>query len=183
MKICILNGNPVSQDSALEEYLSDLCAAIERSGHQVKRLDLREMDIRYCLGCFNCWVKTPGRCIVADDSYAVCRAAINAGLVLFASPVSMGFISAELKKTMDKMIPLIHPYMEIDQGEIHHRKRYRHYPGLGLLLSKGSDCDAEDLAIIEQSFRRLAINFKSRLVFSLATDQPVEEVLHAVNGL
>jgi multimeric flavodoxin WrbA len=183
MQITLLNGNPVASDPPLETYLADLVQAFAGLGHSVQRIDLRDLDIRYCVGCFGCWVKTPGECVTADDSHQVCRAAIQADWLLFASPVSMGFISAELKRMLDKLIPLVHPYMVIDRGEIHHRKRYSHYPLLGLLVARSADTDEEDLEIIETSFKRLAINFKSRLGFFLTTDNPVQEVLHAVDSI
>jgi hypothetical protein len=77
----------------------------------------------------------------------------------------MGFVSSLLKKAMDKMIPLVHPYIEIVNGENHHQKRYPHYPGLALVLEKDDKSDEEDLEIISDIFRRLAINFKSDLQF------------------
>jgi len=183
MQITLLNGNPPTFDPALEASLADLVQALTGRGHSVRRMALRALDIRYCSGCFGCWIKTPGECVTADDSHDVCRAAIQADWLLFASPLSMGFISAELKRMLDKMIPLVHPYMVIDQGEVHHRKRYPHYPVLGLLIAKNDDTDNEDLEIIETSFKRLAINFKSRLGFCLTTANPVQEVLHAVDSL
>lgn len=183
MKITILNGNPKALDLKLESYISNLCKAFEGESHSVTRLDLRSLDIRYCLGCFSCWVKTPGECVIADDSALVCRAAINSDLVIFASPIIMGFVSADLKRALDKMIPLVHPYLVIDRGEIHHRKRYKHYPALGLLLARSADTDKEDLDIIRTSFKRLAINFKSQLQFTNTIDEPLQEVLYAVNRL
>ena len=73
------------------------------------------MDVRYCVGCFGCWVKTPGECVSKDGSHDIRREVINSDLVLFASPLIMGFTSALLKKAHDKLIPLIHPYFELVQ--------------------------------------------------------------------
>ncbi len=72
-------------------------------------------------------MQTPGECVAKDDSALVCRELVRSDLALFASPVIMGFPSALLKKTGEKLIPLIHPYFAIDRGEVHHRARYDHY--------------------------------------------------------
>ena len=182
MEITILNGNPEEQDTTFEGYLHTLAQDMEKQ-HQVNIINVRDLDIRYCVGCFGCWIQNRSECLFPDGSIQVRRAAIRADLLFFASPVIMGFTSAVLKRAMDKMIPLVHPYMVVDQGEIHHRKRYKKYPLMALLLQPGKDTDQEDLEIIEQSYKRLAINFKTKLAFTHLTSQPVQEVLDAVDRI
>ena len=43
---------------------------------------------------------------------------------------------ALLKRAADQMIPLVHPYIVIEGGEMHHRARYERYPLMGLLLAR-----------------------------------------------
>jgi len=183
MKITVLNGNPDARNNAFEGYLKELSDALMSDNHLVTILSLREMDIRYCIGCWGCWVKTPGKCIVADGSYDVCREYINSDLALFASPIIMGFTSALLKKAHDKLIPLILPYFEIVQNEFHHLSRYDKYPVIGLLLEKGKDADEEDIKIISDIYRRDAINFKTSFCFTKLTSDPLEEVTSEINRL
>ena len=183
MKVVILNGNPDADDRAFDDYLERLSAALTSDGHGVTVFTLREMEIQYCTGCFGCWVKTPGECVVADESRDVRRAAIHADLVLWASPVIMGFYSALLKKAADKYIPLLHPYIVVDQGEAHHLARYDRYPLAGLLLGKGPDTDDEDIAVIADIHRRTALNFKTTVPFVKLTDDPVEEVAREIGRL
>ena len=180
MKITILNGNANRQNNAFDAYLDRLTAALMADRHQVIRLDLRDMDIQYCIGCFGCWVKTPGECRLADESEQVCRAVIDSDFTLWASPLNMGFPSALLKKVMDKSIPLIHPYFVVDHNEAHHRARYARYPRLGLLLEKEADTERDDLHIVTDIFSRTALNLKSRLDFVQLTDQPVEALAAAI---
>ncbi len=183
MKITILNGNPTAKDSRFDEYLKKLSDLLESGKHTATILQLREMDIRYCVGCFGCWVKTPGECVSKDESQDICREVIGSDLVLFASPVIMGFTSALLKKAQDKIIPLVHPYFEFVQGEVHHLARYEKYPLLGLLLQKGNNTDKEDIEIISDIYRRDAINFKTSFCFTRLTDDPVEEVANEINRI
>jgi multimeric flavodoxin WrbA len=186
MKITILNGNPDAGNSALDVYLKHLTEALITAGHQATTLTLRDLDIKPCAGCWGCWVKTPGECVARDDSADVCRAAINADFVLLVSPVLMGFPSAVLKKTVEKLIPLVHPYGAVVQGEAHHMARYDRYPLLGLLLEKGSntgDADGihpEDVQIIADIFSRTALNFKTQLAFTELTSTPAGAVAEAI---
>ncbi|OGG02098.1 MAG: hypothetical protein A3F83_15045 [Candidatus Glassbacteria bacterium RIFCSPLOWO2_12_FULL_58_11] len=183
MKIVVLNGSPDSRRFELDCYLAELEGLLETRGHVVKSFELRAMNIGHCTGCWGCWVKTPGECVIRDDSQKVCRAAINSDLLLFASPVIMGFTSAVLKKISDRLIPLLHPYFEIDRGEIHHRKRYERYPAVGLLLERATDTDEEDLELIRDIYARMALDFKSELKFTGLTGNPAEEAADALDRL
>jgi len=176
MKITILNGNPAP--SGFDEYLIRLSKILESEGNEVKQLDLRDLGLKYCTGCFNCWTKTPGICDSDEASQEMGRAVINSDFTLWASPLRMGFPSATLKMGFDKHLPLIHPYMVVDEGEAHHLKRYEKYPRVGLLVEKETDTSENDLMIIRDIFSRTALNFKSKLDFMETTDQnPVEVAL------
>jgi multimeric flavodoxin WrbA len=183
MKITILNGNPDGKNKDFDQFLAKLSIFLEKEHHSVKNMELRSMDIKYCTGCWGCWVKTPGKCLFPDDSHAVCDETINSDLVLFASPMVMGFASAVLKKTMDKLIPLVHPYIEIVQKECHHRKRYDKYPLFGLVLDKSEHTDDEDIAVTMDIFRRCTLNLRSSLAFVVFTDKPVQEVTDEINAI
>jgi multimeric flavodoxin WrbA len=186
MKITILNGNPDAGNTTFDAYLERLAGALATTQHQATTLTLRDMDIKYCVGCWGCWVKTPGECVARDDSADVCRAVINADFMLLASPVCMGFPSALLKKMVEKLLPLIHPYIVVAQDEAHHRARYDEYPLMGLLLEKCGDAhDAdeihpEDVQIITDIFSRTALNFKTQLAFTELTSTPIDAVAEAI---
>lgn len=183
MRILILDGNPEVEDFAFGTYLQELETELNGREHDVRTQTLRDMDIRFCTGCWGCWAKTPGKCVFPDESYDVCREYIRADLVLMASPVLMGYTSALLKKTQDRLIPLLHPYFDIVQGETHHHARYETYPRLGLLLKPSPETDREDLEIIAEMFSRFALNFKTTPVFSGRIDQDVREVADALDRL
>jgi len=183
MKITILNGNPNADNVKFDNYLKALSDLLETSKHTVTILKLREIDISYCTGCWDCWVRTPGECIVKDGSHTICREYINSDFVLFASPVIMGFTTALLKKAHEKLLPLIHPYFEIVQDEVHHLSRYDKYPVMGLLLEKGKDTDEEDVKIISDIYRRDAINFKTSFCFTKLTSEPVEEAANEISRI
>jgi len=183
MKITVLNGNPDASNDVFDSYLKNLSDLLESAGHIVTVFQLREMDIRYCVGCFNCWVKTPGECIATDASRDICHEYINSDFLVFASPIIMGFTSALLKKAHDKLLPLLLPYFEMVQNEFHHSSRYEKYPLMGLLLEKGEDNDEEDIKIISDIYRRNAINLKTSFCFTKLTDDSIEEVANEINRI
>jgi multimeric flavodoxin WrbA len=180
MKITILNGNP--EPTGLDSYLNSVKLELQAGGHSVIQLDLRDKDLQFCVGCWGCWVKTPGECVASDASHEIGRAVINSDFTLWATPLKMGFVSALLKKALDKHLPLIHPYMVVDHGEAHHLKRYSRYPRIGLLLEKEAQGDELDLQIVTNVCIRTALNFKTRLEFSLTTDIPPEQIAHRITA-
>ncbi|MGD0789127.1 MAG: NAD(P)H-dependent oxidoreductase [Terracidiphilus sp.] len=175
MRITVLNGDP-EPASAFDAYLHEVGTRLSASGHEVTVLELRDLDLKGCSGCFGCWLKTPGECVKRDESATVCQAAIGSDLLLLASPITMGFTTALLKRAADQMIPVVHPYLVIEGGEMHHRARYASYPELGLLLGAGEDTDAEDIEITTAMWGRMARNMKSRLVFTAVASRSAEEV-------
>lgn len=183
MKITILNGNDYPENDKFDAYLDELKSKMKAASHEVTLMTLRDMNIRDCTGCWNCWWATPGQCSYRDDSHEVCRSVIRSDFTLMASPLTMGFVSVNLKRTNDKLIPLIHPYLAVVEGELHHRKRYDRYPVLGLLLEKAEDTDEEDLEIVRDMYRRLSLNFRSKLAWTGTTDTVAQEVADAIGSL
>jgi|BarGraIncu00421A_1022006.scaffolds.fasta_scaffold52466_1 multimeric flavodoxin WrbA len=175
MRVVIINGEPDAA-SAFDGYVRAFSTRLTDRGNDVREIVLRDIDLRGCTGCFGCWLQTPGECVQHDDGAELCRAVIDSDLVVFAAPMVMGYPSALVKRSAERLIPLLHPYIEIEGGEMHHRKRYERYPQVGLLVSAGPDTDAEDLELTRFLWQRLARDFKSRLVLFAVADRSPKEV-------
>ncbi len=180
-KITILNGCPEGTCSDVENLFA---AQIEkhRDTLSVEVFTLRDMKIAFCTGCWDCWVKTPGLCAIKDDMATILKSVAASDRTVFLSPVSMDFVTSQIKKTCDRMIPLVHPYIEIYHGEFHHKSRYKSYPELGLLLID-PEKDSARFEVIRNIFARLSINLKTTLPLSMMIDGTVEEVSNAVSSL
>ena len=63
MKALILHGNS-AEDDAENAVHAMLCAAL-RQGWEAETKPLARMRVAPCIGCFNCWFKTPGECTSA----------------------------------------------------------------------------------------------------------------------
>lgn len=183
MTITILNGNPSAGADAFDGYLSALSQSLHERNHTAILHTLRKLDLKYCVGCFECWVKTPGTCRVMDGSEALRRDYINSDIAIFASPIIMGFTSALLKRAHDRLIPLLHPYLQWTKHEMHHVSRYRSYPLMGLILQNDGDATDEDIEIITDIYRRDAINFRTSFVRTWLTTRRIQEVVDEIDGL
>ena len=183
MKITILDGNMKIHRNNFEEEVDRLSLSLKET-HTVNCFHLEEMQLKYCTGCWNCWLKTPGKCEKPDKAHDIFRSIISSDFVLFASPLNAGFTSSELKKITERTVALLHPYFEIRNKEIHHRKRYDNYPDFGLLLAREPDTDEEDIRIVSDIYDRFAINFHARKRFLTFIDQNnVEELIYATQNI
>jgi hypothetical protein len=159
MRAFILNGEvaPNRTVQAVREMASDY---LRGRDWVVDSLALCEMKVAPCVGCFGCWLKTPGVCVIDDEGRDIAKAIIQSDLLILLTPVTFGGYSSELKKALDRMIPLISPYFMKVNGEIHHRPRYEKFPdlvGIGVIPSR----DDESERIFRTLVRRNAINTHS----------------------
>ena len=56
----------------------------------VKYIDLSSLRIANCVGCFGCWTKTPGKCVIRDDATWVYPCIAASDTVLYVSRLCYG---------------------------------------------------------------------------------------------
>jgi len=129
MKAVIFNGAR-DADPVIAAIESSLIKLLTREGWEVDVVALREKQIAGCLGCFGCWVKTPGICVIDDYGREITRKIVHSELMIWLTPVTFGGYSSELKKALDRSIPILLPYFESYNGQVHHKMRYETHPKL-----------------------------------------------------
>ena len=80
--------------------------------------------IRPCIGCFGCWVKTPGQCVIRDGYETNARRLHEAEEVVVCTKWTYGGFSPFVKNVFDRSIGVVLPFFELVDGEMHHQKRY-----------------------------------------------------------
>ena len=100
---------------------------------------------------------------------------VRADLVLWASPLVVGTVSALLKKVQDRFVPILHPYIELVDGECHHRHRYQHNADVGVIVEPTAEDTDADLAITLELFQRFSRNTRTRFRLFATTTTPIEE--------
>ena len=177
MKITIINGAP---DDRFQPFIRALHALGDAlgEGYDVTVFDIKDLNINYCVGCFKCWIKTPGRCVFKDDMEQILASKPAADLMLYATPVTAGTMTALTKKVLDRSIPLVLPYIRNYQGECHHPQRYENRPDIGILLFDDGRIDKESKEILFALMDRLSKNFRADRVLKLsAPPEKIAEVL------
>ena len=81
-------------------------------------------SITPCTGCFGCWLKNPGQCVMQDGYENMGELIHRADEVTVISRYTYGGFSSCVKNVLDRSIGWVLPYFEVVEGEMHHRKRY-----------------------------------------------------------
>lgn len=183
MKAVILDGSRAGDDGLVAARQA-LAAELHDVGWHVRPFVLRELDIHHCLGCFGCWVQTPGECIIDDVAQEIAQEAITGQLLVYLTPVTFGGYSSELKKAVDRLICLISPFFALVEGEVHHKKRYERYPSL-VGLGTVEDGGEQSGQIFGKLVRRNALNLHApaHAAGVIRRGQEGEELRAVVRGL
>jgi multimeric flavodoxin WrbA len=179
MRLAILDGDERPPGTLLDQAIVRLVAAATARGATAERIRLRNLRLHQCVGCFDCWVRSPGRCRLRDDGSRIVAAAAGADVLVFASPLIMGFTSALLKRAHDRILPILLPYIRVVDGECHHGLRYQQGPDVALLYERGDATDGEVAATVG-IYARFVKNIGGRLAW--VREAGDEEAHHALDA-
>ena len=80
--------------------------------------------VKHCIGCFGCWIKTPGECIIKDGFHSTGRVMGKCEELIMISECLYGGFSSFVKKVQDRAISYVRPDFAIVNDEMRHRRRY-----------------------------------------------------------
>ncbi|MCF2136649.1 MAG: NAD(P)H-dependent oxidoreductase [Candidatus Thorarchaeota archaeon] len=153
----VLDGTLPAHDFA-STIRREVQTILETHDWTVEIVQLADKAIADCTGCFQCWTKTPGSCIIKNDeaNEITCKL-VRSDLAIYLTPVVYGGYSYLLKRVLDRSIGMVLPFFQKVHGEIHHKRRYEKYPRMAMIgILPEPDPVAADLFI--QLSRRNAIN-------------------------
>jgi multimeric flavodoxin WrbA len=86
--------------------------------------------VRHCVGCFGCWTKTPGKCVIGDRGADFISLLSRCGEFIVLSRMVFGGLSPDIKAVLDRSIGFVLPFFRCVRGEMHHMKRVECPPDL-----------------------------------------------------
>ena len=118
MHILALNSSPRDHETSKTELvLEKFLEGARRAGASTETLYLRDYKIKHCLGCYGCWVQTPGRCLQKDDMTEVLfDKYLQADLVVLASPIYHATMNARMKLFVERTLPMMDPLAEMGEA-------------------------------------------------------------------
>jgi multimeric flavodoxin WrbA len=104
-----------------------------------KVLETTAMRLLPCLGCNDCWLKTPGICAIKDDYPELLKGYLSYDATIFLAGTSLGFVDYRMKNLADRLLPLATMYTQVVDGEMRHVPRYDKHYKFGLLYKGEAD--------------------------------------------
>ena len=159
LTVLILNGSHKTNNQHML-YQSIIEKELASKGVSHESIVLHSSNLKSCIGCFKCWDTTPGICtgVKGDSGNEIIRKVIHSDLIVFLTPLTFGGYSSELKKVIERFLPLLQPGVKLVKGETHHKKRYDKYPSL-LAIATTEEIDEKEVQIFKHLIYRHSLNF------------------------
>ena len=134
-KMVVFDGGPRNDKYSKTTFMvKHFCRGAQAEGAEIETIRLKSLDISPCRGCYTCWTKTPGVCVIKDDMTELLIKHRKADLVVFASPLYIFNVTGIMKVFLDRLLPIMQPYMVIKDGETAHPHRYDEDNDLGFVV-------------------------------------------------
>lgn len=122
-------------------------AQLKEKGFEIRQKSIGRDDLAFCMGCFGCWVKTPGECVIKDAMAELNNTSMNSDVVVYLSPVIFGQFSANIKNAIDRWLPNMLPlFVRRPDGSTIHPPRYRTYPRQ-FIIGYGDSVSGEEASL------------------------------------
>ena len=165
MKITAFNGSPRGNNGNTHIMVEEFLSGAKEGGAEVENIFLAKKEIKHCLGCFKCWTKTPGKCIIKDDMEELMSKFISADIVVFATPLYVDNVTGIMKNFMDRLVPLADPHFEKDKdGECQHLKRFEKGPAGIVAISNCGFPEQSHFQVLKLLFKRIARNMGAEFI-------------------
>jgi len=124
MKILAIQGSPRPKQSNTEILLQEFLKGARSQGAETETIYLKEKEIHSCVGCYTCWAKTPGTCVIKDDMPEILEKVKGCDILVYATPLYNYNMTSLLKAFQERLLPLLDPHL-IKSGETYrHPQRY-----------------------------------------------------------
>jgi multimeric flavodoxin WrbA len=164
MKIIIFNGSPQAENGNTHFMVEKFTKGAKQGGAEVENVFLAKKDIKPCRGCFSCWIKTPGKCVIKDDMAGLLEKIKDVDIIVFATPLYVDNVTGIMKNFMDRIIPLGDPHIEKDEnGESVHVTKSEKRPKLVVISNCGFP-EQSHFQVLELLFKRIARNMRTEVV-------------------
>ena len=107
MRVLVLNGSPKGDKSNTYRLTSAFLDGLRQTQPvEAETIEVGKLHLLPCRGCFACWSKTPGKCVLQDDMAGVIGKILAADVLIWSFPLYYFSIPGQLKLLIDRQLPL-----------------------------------------------------------------------------
>jgi hypothetical protein len=107
MKILVLNGSPKKKSDTFRLTDAFLKGLNKDNEHEVNIVNVIDKDISPCRGCFGCWSRSEGHCVIDDDQNGILDLYRSADVIIWSFPLYCYSMPSHLKAVLVRTIPLV----------------------------------------------------------------------------
>ena len=122
MNVLVINGSPKGERSNTMKLTHAFLDGANWVDAEI--INVQKVEIQGCIGCYACWNKTPGKCVIDDDMNEILPKIIAADIIIWAFPLYVFGIPGKMKCLIDRQLPLKLPFMSKDTESGGHPSRY-----------------------------------------------------------
>ena len=123
MNVLVLNGSPKEKSDTFRLTDAFLKGFNKEGQHNVTVINVREKNIAPCQGCFGCWAKGEGHCVIEDDQNDILDLYKKSDVVIWSFPLYCYSMPSPLKAVLDRTIPLLKLDMvQSEDGTVQHKE-------------------------------------------------------------
>lgn len=158
----------------------ELDALNESSGNTVEKIEIDKINPKPCIGCFGCWIKTPGLCVINDGVNEINCEIMNSDAAIYITPVLFGQFRSSMKNAIDRFIPNALPFFEKRENGTGHPPRYDKYPKQ-IMVGYGEYEDDE----AQKTFYDVTALHKKNIknIYFIKSDDENKTVLEEISGI
>jgi putative sterol carrier protein len=144
--------------SSTYHLLRPFLEGMEAAGAETEVIHVRRLNLEACIGCYTCWVRTPGECIHDDSMTEALERFNSADMVVFGTPLYHFAMSGTLKNFIDRILPRLEPWLIPHphvKGVTGHPERV-HKPDKVFLISPCGFPEFEHFDSLVATFKQMA---------------------------
>lgn len=151
------------------------CALFPEKPKDLWVISQGEKPIQKCVGCFQCWTKKPGACVICDGYGDLGKLMGNCDTCIIISRVQYGSYSPVVKNLLDRNIGFLLPFFEIRNDEMHHVPRYKKQISLKV-VGYGEDITEKEESVFRSLVKANGVNFNVRdeLVYLVSSAEEIK---------
>lgn len=170
MNILVVNGSPLGKKGNTYILQEAFVKGAKKANASVEEIFLNKKKIKPCLGCYTCWIRTPGKCIIKDDQSKILEKFEWADTFVLATPLYVDGMTAQTKTFIDRLLPMTRPDFVLIDGHCRHPP-FGNRAGKFVLISNCGFHELDNFDALVMHCKRMCLNMGSEYLGHLLRPQ------------